>query len=368
MGTFNPLFPNGYYVTLSGYTGDTNLLHFKPSITITPQHALKLLAAVGLLWRETTADAIYLQPDIPIQGTAGRGGSWTAVYGQLRADCVFSAHLTGPWRSTTTRSARPFGGRGDTIAITSALNSSSNGEAPIPEGRTNMKFSSIPAMPVLLSVTAGYVDTAGYLALQGLFTAHVTGNFVTLGASLVTGTSGALAKLLALPTFCAVIIATRWVSYLLPPRGLPILRTMLSLKVVLLGVAAVLAIRYGPFSNGDSGAALATGLTLVSAMAIQNAAQRIHLGASPPTTLMTGTTTQIMIDVADFMRGMPAEKKDAARPRLQRMTAAVVAFASGCTAAAIMYARAGVYCFLVPPLLGVGTLMFRMAAFEGDVR
>jgi uncharacterized membrane protein YoaK (UPF0700 family) len=46
------------------------------------------------------------------------------------------------------------------------------------------KHSSIPAMPILLSVNAGYVDTAGYLALQGLFTAHVTGNFVTLGASL----------------------------------------------------------------------------------------------------------------------------------------------------------------------------------------
>ena len=39
-------------------------------------------------------------------------------------------------------------------------------------------------LPLLLSFTAGYVDTAGFLALQGLFTAHVTGNFVTLGASL----------------------------------------------------------------------------------------------------------------------------------------------------------------------------------------
>src|SRR5271170_739430 len=235
-------------------------------------------------------------------------------------------------------------------------------------GRPGMKLSSIPAMPVLLSVTAGYVDTAGYLALQGLFTAHVTGNFVTLGASLVSGTSGVLAKLLALPTFCVAIIVTRWASYRLPPRGLPVLRTMLSLKVVLLTVAAVLAMRYGPFLSGDSGAALATGLALVSAMAIQNAAQRIHLGVSPPTTLMTGNTTQIMIDVADLMHGMAIEKQGALRARLPKMMAAVMAFALGCAGAAIVYARVGVYCFLIPPLLGVGTLMFRMTAYEGDVR
>ena len=156
----------------------------------------------------------------------------------------------------------------------------------------------IAALPILLSTNADYVDTAGYLALQGLFTAHVTGNFVTLGASLVFGTSGRLTKLLALPTFCVVIIVTRWVSYGFKARRLPILRTMLTLQVALLAATA-LAVRFGPFSNSDSLPALATGLTLVSAMAIQNAAQRIHLGSSPPTTLMTGTTTQVMIDAAD---------------------------------------------------------------------
>jgi uncharacterized membrane protein YoaK (UPF0700 family) len=227
-----------------------------------------------------------------------------------------------------------------------------------------MRPPSLWAIPILLSTTAGYVDTAGYLALQGLFTAHVTGNFVTLGASLVSGTSGALTKLLALPTFCMVIIVTRWVSFRLPPRRLPILRTMFTLKVVLLAVAAALAIHFGPFPEADTGAALATGLTLVSAMAIQNAAQRIHLGASPPTTIMTGTTTQIMIDLADLLRGMPEDKEAAARGRLVRMAAAVLAFGSGCAAAALLYDYAGVYCFLVPPLLGLSTLTFRMVAFE----
>jgi len=121
-------------------------------------------------------------------------------------------------------------------------------------------------------------------------------------------------------------------------------------------------------NHQTSGAALATGLALVSAMAIQNAAQRIHLGVSPPTTLMTGDTTQIMIDVADLMHGMAIEKQGALRARLPKMMAAVMAFALGCAGAAIVYARVGVYCFLIPPLLGVGTLMFRMTAYEGDVR
>ena len=50
------------------------------------------------------------------------------------------------------------------------------------------------SLPSVLGFTAGYADASGFLALKGLFTAHVTGNFVTLGSSLVFGTSGALAK------------------------------------------------------------------------------------------------------------------------------------------------------------------------------
>src|SRR4051795_11744998 len=89
-------------------------------------------------------------------------------------------------------------------------------------------------VPFVLSLTAGYVDTAGFLALQGLFTAHVTGNFVTLGASLALGTSGALAKLLALPIFCAVVIAIRLLNTVLSSRHWPALELLIALKVLLL--------------------------------------------------------------------------------------------------------------------------------------
>lgn len=93
IGTFNPLFPNGYYVTLAGYTGYTNFIHVKPSITVKPIPRLTLMGALGLQWRQTTADAVYTQPNVAVPGTAGKGGRWTGAYGQLRADYVFNAHL-----------------------------------------------------------------------------------------------------------------------------------------------------------------------------------------------------------------------------------------------------------------------------------
>jgi len=212
-------------------------------------------------------------------------------------------------------------------------------------------------VPLCMSATAGYVDTAGFLALQGLFTAHVTGNFVTLGASLVLGSSGAVAKLLALPVFCVVIVATRLLAQVMPRVGLPILRTTLTLQCVLLVAGAVMAIEVGAGRQGDEWPVILTGMVLVSAMAIQNAASRIHLSTAPPTTLMTGTTTQIMIDIADLIRGVSPEATEAAKARLSKMVPNVFAFAVGCAAGAFIFSQFAMWCFVVPPILAAVPLM-----------
>jgi len=208
------------------------------------------------------------------------------------------------------------------------------------------------SLPVLLSFNGGYVDTAGYIALQGLFTAHVTGNFVTIGSAVIFGTSGVVAKLLALPVFCAVIIVTRLASFNLPSNR-SALQAMLTVKVVLLMLGAYLAIRLGPFVNGDTWSAILTGMTLVSAMAIQNAVHRIHLGTAPPTTLMTGTTTQIMIDLADAIRGLSPDARATTLLRLGHMSVAVLTFAFGAAAAAYLFSQLGSWCFVVPPLVAL---------------
>src|SRR5271154_719183 len=121
----------------------------------------------------------------------------------------------------------------------------------------------------LLSFVAGFVDTAGFLGLQGLFTAHVTGNFVTLGAALVLGTHGVVAKLLALPEFILVVALARLAGAALTARRWPTVRILLIAKVVLLIAFFVLAVALGPFPDSDAPAALATGFAGVAAMAVQ---------------------------------------------------------------------------------------------------
>jgi uncharacterized membrane protein YoaK (UPF0700 family) len=207
-------------------------------------------------------------------------------------------------------------------------------------------------IPDTLTFNGGYVDTAGFLALQGLFTAHVTGNFVTLGASLAHGSSGILNKLLALPIFCLVVLAVRFASAR-PGRSVTTtLNTLIAIKVLLFAVAAVLAAWLGPFSNADSVAGIVTGMTLVAGMAIQNAIHRIFFSKAPPTTLMTGSTTQIMIDIADLIRGaLPPQVRSATWTRCARLLRSVCIFALGCGVSALIYLRFGTAVFIAPPVV-----------------
>ena len=211
-------------------------------------------------------------------------------------------------------------------------------------------------LPFLLSFTGGFVDTAGFLALQGLFTAHVTGNFVTLGAALALGTSGVLAKLLALPVFSLVIVVARLSSRAMTKRGQDALHILLILQLLLFCIGAALVLILGPFQSADQWPALASGMVLVAAMAVQNAAHRSHLTSAPPSTLMTGTTTQIMIDLADLMAGQSEESPAVIRSRLRRMSLAVALFALGCAAAALLFVIAKNSCFAIMPLLGLAAL------------
>jgi uncharacterized membrane protein YoaK (UPF0700 family) len=174
------------------------------------------------------------------------------------------------------------------------------------------------SLPVLLSFNGGFVDTAGFLVLQGLFTAHVTGNFVTLAATLVLGTHGVLAKILALPEFAIVLALARLAGSLMRARGMPNLRVLLAAEVCFLLIFFVLAVVFGPFPDSDEPAALLTGFAAVAGMAVQNAVQFGYLAHIPPTTFMTGNTARAVLDAVDLLSGTEHIDTTTVRSRLAR--------------------------------------------------
>ena len=62
-------------------------------------------------------------------------------------------------------------------------------------------------IPILLSAISGMVDVTGYLTL-GMFTAHITGNFVIVAALLVRGGRVNPDQILAIPVFMIAVAGT----------------------------------------------------------------------------------------------------------------------------------------------------------------
>lgn len=90
-------------------------------------------------------------------------------------------------------------------------------------------------------------------------------------------------------------------------------------------------------------------------MAIQNAVQRLHLANLPPTTIMTGNTTEVTLDGIDLLTGY---KRGAALDHQHTLSAharGLVVFAAGCAAAAALFAWIGFWCLGVPLALAVLT-------------
>lgn len=225
------------------------------------------------------------------------------------------------------------------------------------------KFTGPMTVAALLSFNGGFVDAAGFLGLHGLFVAHVTGNFVTLGAALVQGGHGIIGKILALPEFVGVIALARLIGTIQRAHNLPAMTPLLIAKVTLLVAFFVLAVSCGPFPDADTPLALLTGFAGVAAMAMQNAVQRVHMSSLPPSTMMTGSTVQVTIDAVDLLTSADPDERDKVRGRFNRLALAILSFAIGCAVSAFLFFHIGFWCLAVAVV--VGTLAAAIQIKEG---
>jgi len=221
--------------------------------------------------------------------------------------------------------------------------------APATTVETNATAWNDLVISTLMAGTAGFVDTCGFVALFGLFTAHVTGNFVLIGATLASPRPGILAKLLAFPEFIIVVAATQLVLHRRKRSGRD------PTQLVLFGQAAALTLFLGfgawasPVQDADSASVLLIGLFGVAAMAVQNVASRTVFARHAPTTVMTGNVTQTVMDAVEVALGADAAP---AKARLRKMLPPVGGFALGAIAGGLGFVRLGFWC-LIAPLLAI---------------
>ncbi len=146
---------------------------------------------------------------------------------------------------------------------------------------------------------------------------------------------GVIAKLLALPEFIVVIVVARLVGAALRARGsagaAPSARRQGGVPARLLRPC-----RYARtvLPTATRRSALVTAFAGIAGMAVQNAVQRVHYGTMPPTTLMTGNTTQAALDAVDLLHGGGSDPA-ATRARFGRTVTSIAWFAGGCALAAV---------------------------------
>src|SRR5919201_4255835 len=192
-------------------------------------------------------------------------------------------------------------------------------------------------LPAVLSTTAGAVDVIGFLALGGLFSAHITGNVVVAAVHYVTGGFSEVGPLLAVPVFVAVLGVVTLASLAVAKAGYSSRRGLLVLQAALLASCLGLGVGFGPFSNADPPMAVLVGMLAVAAMATQNALVKLVLPGAPSTAVMTTNTTQLTVDLATLARALGKPDDLArARHRVRGTFPCVVGFVAGCVAGAAL--------------------------------
>jgi len=223
----------------------------------------------------------------------------------------------------------------------------------MPEPQEQVDSRAVLTLLIVLSVVAGATDIISFLGLDGLFTAHITGNLVILAAHLVVGDPATLAPMLSVPVFIIVIILTKMLAGRLDSSGIASLRPLLILQFVLIAGFLALCIVAGPGINPNAMNAIIAGMLGVCAMAVQNALVQVSLKGAPSTAAMTSNVTRFAMDLGELcIRDNPASAAEA-RKNVARVLPVIIGFAAGCAIGAVAEARFGMRSLALPAALAL---------------
>lgn len=210
----------------------------------------------------------------------------------------------------------------------------------------------------MLSATAGCTDVIGLLGLDGLFTAHITGNVVLLAAHIVRAGDANVAQMLSVPVFIVIVALTAMLVDRLESSGVASLCPLLLLQLLLLAGFLALGIAAGPHIAANSMPAILAGMLGVAAMAVQNTLVQTSFKGAPSTAVMTTNIARFAIDLGKMLLGAQTGDLAAERHRAARSLAVILGFAVGCGLGAACEAVLGLRSLALP--VGLAFVAFTM--------
>ena len=199
-------------------------------------------------------------------------------------------------------------------------------------------------LPTLLSVIAGMVDVIGFLSL-GIFTAHITGNIVIIGALVVHHNRVSPADILAIPVFVLAVAATWLIANATGQRDRRLMRLLLIIQFLLITCVWIFSVITKPSADRDGLVATIAAMIAVTSMGCQFALLRLTLRVAPSTAVMTGNLTNAVLALVDS-----SSRKSDSR-QLRGALDLLIGFFVGCVAAAAAEMYLGDWAWSLPAAL-----------------
>ncbi|RZG76139.1 YoaK family protein [Acinetobacter sp. WCHAc060025] len=185
---------------------------------------------------------------------------------------------------------------------------------------------------VILTIVGGAIDTIGFIALFGFFTAHVTGNLVLAGAVWVNGGKGIWIKLAAIPLFILTVIVTKYLIERFDHKH-KILASLFLAEAFFLTAFMIAGLLFEPFKHAEAVSVAITGGLGLIALAIRNTSSKTLIKHISPSTMMTGNTTQLGIDISNYL-SHPTEEN---RVSMVNSLSIILGFVIGAFLGAFLY-------------------------------
>jgi uncharacterized membrane protein YoaK (UPF0700 family) len=213
-----------------------------------------------------------------------------------------------------------------------------------------------------LALIGGFVDTTTFMGASGVFSAHVTGNFVLFAVALARGAADIdYLKLFLFLPFVAGIAVVAFASRL-QKIGTRLEALMYLVIAILLLTSGIYFINVTELPSELFSLPYFFVLLPVFAMGIHNSLDKIARPTEPMTTVMTGNVTQMML----FLTGYRTENMtnhEAQVTKAKSIFRVIAGFATGCLLASWTVHHFALASLIAP---GLATLAIAIIAWNNQ--